>query len=239
MSNKCLGFKDGDRETIVAVLKKYSQIEQAVIFGSRATGVYQPGSDVDLVLKGRVQDVITEISFSLNEDSLLPYKFDVIDYNTISNQKLIDHINKVGIVFYEKNRSPLWYAIAILVVIGVGLSSRHLPALFPRFLGKYPGDGFWALMVFLVWGFIFPRISTARLALYAMVTCCLDECSQLYQAPWIDVIRSTTLGRLVLGNSFLWGDFIAYAIGVGAGALGEITARSIITARTKSASRQG
>ena len=138
----------------------------------------------------------------------------------------------------KQNRSRLWYALAILVVIGVGLASRSFPALFPQFLGKYPGDGFWALMVFLVWGIIFPRISTARLTLYAVATCCLDECSQLYHAPWIDVIRSTTLGHLVLGNSFLWGDFIAYAIGVGVGALGEIVARSVMAARTKSASRE-
>ena len=57
---------------------------------------------MDLVLKGNVQGIITEISFILNEDSMLPYKFDVLDYNTISNQNLIDHINRVGIVFYKK-----------------------------------------------------------------------------------------------------------------------------------------
>ena len=70
--------------------------------------------------------------------------------------------------------------------------------------------------------------------MYALITCCLDECSQLYHAPWIDLIRSTTLGHLVLGSGFIWGDFVAYAIGVGAGALGEIAMRSVMAARTKS-----
>lgn len=138
----------------------------------------------------------------------------------------------------KQNRSQLWYAIAILVVIGVGLASRSFPVLFPRFMGKYPGDGFWALMVFLAWGIVFPRISTARLAVYALFTCCLDECSQLYHAPWIDIVRSTTLGHLILGSGFIWGDFVAYAIGVGAGALGEIAMRSVMAARTKSTSRK-
>ena len=102
MDNEHFGLKDGDMETIIAVLKKYPQIEQALIFGSRAKGDYKHGSDVDLVLKGNVQDIVTQISFSLNEDSLLPYKFDVVDYNSISNQNLVDHINRVGIIFYEK-----------------------------------------------------------------------------------------------------------------------------------------
>ncbi len=137
----------------------------------------------------------------------------------------------------KQNRSRLWYTIAILVVIGIGLASRSFPALFPRFMGKYPGDAFWALMIFLVGGFVFPGISTVRLAMCALVICCMDECSQLYHAPWIDIIRSAKLGHLVLGSGFLWGDFVAYTIGVGVGALGEIVTRSIITARTKSTSR--
>lgn len=105
MTVKNFGLKDGDLETIIAILKKYPQIEQALIFGSRAKGNFKPGSDVDIVIKGNVPDIITEIGFSLNEDSLLPYKFDVLDYSTISNRNLIDHINRVGIVFYEKKRN--------------------------------------------------------------------------------------------------------------------------------------
>lgn len=103
MNDKYFGLKDGDIKIIIAILKKYPQIEQALIFGSRAKGNYKPGSDVDIVLKGSVYDITTEIGFSLNEDSLLPYKFDVLDYNSISNRNLIDHINRVGIVFYERS----------------------------------------------------------------------------------------------------------------------------------------
>ena len=102
MNDKYFGLKDGDIEIIIAILKKYPRIEQALIFGSRAKGNYKPGSDVDIVLKGDVDDSTTEIGFSLNEDSLLPYKFDVLDYNSISNKNLIDHINRVGIVFYVR-----------------------------------------------------------------------------------------------------------------------------------------
>lgn len=102
-------------------------------------------------------------------------------------------------------------------------------------MGKYPGDAFWALMVFLGWGVVFPGVSTARLAAVALATCGLVELSQLYRAPWIDSIRGTTLGHLVLGSGFTWGDFVAYGIGVGVGALGESVMRSAIAAHSSSA----
>ena len=42
----------------------------------------------------------------------------------------------------------------------------------------------------------------------------LIEVSQLYHAPWIDSIRATTLGGLVLGFGFLWSDIACYTVGV-------------------------
>lgn len=116
--------------------------------------------------------------------------------------------------------------MAIFVVILVGLASRRYPWLFPEFMGKYPGDALWALMVFLGWGIIFPGISTRKLAVYALATSYVDEFSQLYHAPWIDSIRSTFLGHIILGSEFMWFDFAAYAIGIFVGVLGESALRS-------------
>jgi len=82
------------------------------------------------------------------------------------------------------------------------------------------------LMVFLGWGIILPGGSTRRLAVYALATSFVDECSQLYHAPWIDSIRSTFLGHIILGSGFMWFDFAAYAIGVFLGVLGERALRS-------------
>ncbi len=118
-------------------------------------------------------------------------------------------------------RNRLWYAVAILVVILAGLASRRYPWLLPEFMGKYPGDALWALMVFLSWGIVFPGISTRRIAMYALATSFVDEFSQLYQAPWIDSYRSTFLGHIILGSGFMWFDFAAYAIGILLGVLGE------------------
>lgn len=117
-------------------------------------------------------------------------------------------------------RSRLWLGAGFVAVIALGLASRQFPSLFfPALFGKYPGDALWALMVFLGWAFLVPGASIARLATLASISSCLVECSQLYRAPWLDAIRSTTLGHLVLGSTFSWFDIAAYAAGVLVGVL--------------------
>ena len=48
------------------------------------------------------------------------------------------------------------------------------------------------------------------------------EISQLYHAPWIDSIRQTTVGGLILGFGFLWSDLVCYALGVAIGVTIEV-----------------
>ena len=113
------------------------------------------------------------------------------------------------------------YFIAILAVITLGLLSRRYPQFLPAALGKYPGDALWALMVFLGLGFWFRRSPTVVVALAAFAFSVVIEVSQLYHAPWIDSVRATLPGRLVLGSGFAWGDMVAYAVGIVVGALVE------------------
>src|SRR6218665_2289912 len=116
-------------------------------------------------------------------------------------------------------RSRPWLAAGIGAVVAWGLASRRFSWLFPVALGKYPGDALWALMVFLGMALICPGASTLRLALLAATFSFAIEASQLYQAPWLNDIRSTTLGHLVLGSSFDGWDLVAYSVGIAAGAL--------------------
>ncbi len=90
--------------------------------------------------------------------------------------------------------------------------------MFPAALGKYPGDAFWATMVFFGLAALFPKTRTIQTAVYALTFSFLIETSQLYQAPWINSIRATTIGHLVLGSGFDPMDFVAYTIGVLVGA---------------------
>ncbi len=104
--------------------------------------------------------------------------------------------------------------VAILLVIASGLLSRRNPGLFPLSLGKYPGDALWAVMIFLGLGFVFRAMQTVRIGLAALTFSYAIEFSQIYRAPWIDSIRATTLGHLVLGRGFSWMDIAAYSVGI-------------------------
>ena len=118
-------------------------------------------------------------------------------------------------------RSRPVYAVAIVLVIGTGLLWRSGLLALPNFVAKYGGDSLWALVVFLCLGFAFNRSSPVRIALGAVCFAWSVEFLQLYHAPWIDGIRSTRLGRLVLGNMFNSPDLLAYVTGIALGAFAE------------------
>nr|WP_237028767.1 DUF2809 domain-containing protein [Pedobacter steynii] len=70
-------------------------------------------------------------------------------------------------------------------------------------------------MFFLI-RFLFIRLNYLKAALISLTICYLIELSQLYHVAWIDQIRNTSLGALVLGRGFLWSDMAAYTIGTAA-----------------------
>lgn len=123
-------------------------------------------------------------------------------------------------------RNRLLYAMFTILVIILGLSSRKFAFALPALLNDYLGDALWALMIFTGFGFLFPKIETKKLAFISLIFCYGIEVSQLYHAEWIDNIRATTLGGLVLGYGFLWSDLVAYTIGVGVGFLFEFILRT-------------
>ncbi|MEM1282276.1 MAG: nucleotidyltransferase domain-containing protein [Chlamydiota bacterium] len=95
------GLKQGDIEAIVDIIEEYPQIKKARMFGSRALETHKPGSDVDIALVGDDLDrLIGTVSARLNEESPLPYYFDVVDYCTLTNQNFINHIDRAGQQFY-------------------------------------------------------------------------------------------------------------------------------------------
>jgi predicted nucleotidyltransferase len=104
MNDIKLGLKPGDLETIVQTLSKFPEIKKAVIFGSRAKGDFQAGSDVDIAVWAIGNEPIGQLSGVLNDETLLPYKFDIINYDTINNQELKDHINRTGVEIYLKKQ---------------------------------------------------------------------------------------------------------------------------------------
>lgn len=97
------GLTDADLKCIVDVIKGYPQIDEAIIFGSRALNTYKKWSDIDIALKGNeIGSTASTISGILNEESSLPYFCDVLDYNLIDSKDLRNHIDRVGLQIYKR-----------------------------------------------------------------------------------------------------------------------------------------
>ena len=88
---------------IADVLAGHPQVEQAVLYGSRAKGNYKNGSDIDLTLMGRELQTADLLSIMGElDDLLLPYMIDLSLFHQLTHPELIEHIRRVGVVFYQK-----------------------------------------------------------------------------------------------------------------------------------------
>ena len=118
-----------------------------------------------------------------------------------------------------RRRPPLVWLALIAVVVLLGLGSRRFGSHLPGFVAAYAGDTLWATAAFLAIGLLLTRACTRRVSVLAMSLSALVEVGQLYHAPWIDSIRKTMLGGLMLGFDFVWVDLACYAAGVALGML--------------------
>jgi hypothetical protein len=132
----------------------------------------------------------------------------------------------------------LVYLVCAVVVVALGLASRRYAAHLPVFISEYAGDTLWALMVYLGISILVPGSRVSVRAGIALAFAFAIEISQFYHAPWIDSLRRTTLGGLVLGFGFLWTDLICYATGVFIGVLVDSLVVSKARARSGSSSTE-
>jgi Protein of unknown function (DUF2809) len=112
---------------------------------------------------------------------------------------------------FFKYRLILAIAIFIIVPLGYIIRFTPIPGLewLNDFLGGVAYEIFWILLVM----FLFPQWSPFWVALGVCLATCALEFLQLWQPPFLQAMRSTLAGRLVLGNAFTWTDFINYFIG--------------------------
>ena len=117
----------------------------------------------------------------------------------------------------KRKYNKLFYPLMIFMVICLGLLSRRMTRYIPDIIDLFLGDSLWALMVYLSISMVFRNWSIKKVAFMSILFCFTIEFSQLYHAAWIDMIRRTTLGGLILGYGFLWSDLAAYLLGIGFG----------------------
>lgn len=97
------GLAETTIDKINTVFSGHPAIEKAVLYGSRAKGNYRPGSDIDLTLYGdalassELDEIITEL-----DELLLPYRIDLSIFDAIDHAKLREHIDRMGVVFYQR-----------------------------------------------------------------------------------------------------------------------------------------
>ena len=99
------GLDEETLNTIEDAVKPYPEIEEVVIYGSRALGNFKLASDIDLALKGkhltsRATDALR--AFLNDAAPRFPYKVDVLNYHDISNSALKKHIDEFGKLLYKR-----------------------------------------------------------------------------------------------------------------------------------------
>lgn len=101
------GLSQGTVEKICSVFARFPEVDQAILYGSRAKGNFKPGSDIDLTLHGKNLDsnILGRISSDL-DDLLLPYTIDLSIFEKLTHEPLREHIKRVGMVFYQKKQQP-------------------------------------------------------------------------------------------------------------------------------------
>ena len=99
------GLRESTIQKICAVFARYPQVDKAVLYGSRAKGNYRNGSDIDLTLYGEA-DLNLQVLYRIMDeidDLFLPYTIDLSRLNDITDANVLEHIERVGITFYEKS----------------------------------------------------------------------------------------------------------------------------------------
>jgi predicted nucleotidyltransferase len=100
------GLTEDTISKINSVFSKFPEIEEVIIYGSRAKGNYREGSDIDITLKGaQVTDsILSKVSMEI-DDLNTPYLYDISVFHLLNSDSLTEHINRVGLFFYVKEAS--------------------------------------------------------------------------------------------------------------------------------------
>lgn len=114
----------------------------------------------------------------------------------------------------QLRRSRAVYLLLAAATLVLGLTTRWFRGVLPAAIGSYAGDVLWASMVYLLIAAVWTRMPVPRVAAGGAIFAAAVELSQLYHAPWIDAVRQTRIGGLVLGFGFLWSDLACYAAGI-------------------------
>ncbi|NQZ33372.1 MAG: nucleotidyltransferase domain-containing protein [Oceanospirillaceae bacterium] len=98
------GLTNGIIGKLHRIFDSYQKLDTVILYGSRALGTYKMGSDIDLTFIGNGLGFNDILNLEAELDDLMtPYSFDISIFDQLDNPQLIEHINRVGVVFYERD----------------------------------------------------------------------------------------------------------------------------------------
>ncbi len=97
------GLNDTELQALRTTLASIPEVEEAIIYGSRARGTNRVASDIDITLKG---SALTYLQLALLDaridDLYLPYFVDLSLFSMLKNPDLLESIDREGKVLYKK-----------------------------------------------------------------------------------------------------------------------------------------
>jgi predicted nucleotidyltransferase len=98
------GLTEEDQAELLGAVTHFPAIQKAALFGSRSKGTFRSGSDVDMVLwiDAGVHGVASALKARLEEETSMPYFFDVIEYTSLKDELLKKEIDQHQLEFYVR-----------------------------------------------------------------------------------------------------------------------------------------
>ena len=121
------GLSEEQLAEIIAFIKGYPEVEEAILFGSRAIDTYKEASDIDIAIKGEkvTAGLAATIKFDLEEDTFLPFFFDVLAYPSLTNRALIEHIDNKGVRLFGGDVGGGWVEYKLGDVLEIKYGKDH------------------------------------------------------------------------------------------------------------------
>jgi uncharacterized protein len=87
------------------VFLRHPEVHNVTLFGSRAKGTHAPNSDIDLSIRGQIDELQGEALAAELDELPLPYRFDVLVFDSLKSKPLREHIERVGVVIYPTRQA--------------------------------------------------------------------------------------------------------------------------------------
>lgn len=101
------GLPDAAVERLQGVFQGWPEVARVWLYGSRAKGNYRAGSDIDLSIESASLSLEQLLAIENQiDDLLLPWMVDLSLLRSIENPALLEHIRRVGQVFFERSTAP-------------------------------------------------------------------------------------------------------------------------------------